>query len=109
MRKLLLITSAAALLITGHVMAGHNNPWADSTDDLLMQYHEENLEQSEDTPGEDEMLGVMVQNARGKLDMLLSGDLSIGGSNRLDGGSGSSFGGMTGSSGQGSGKGGPSR
>ncbi|MFP5509751.1 MAG: hypothetical protein ACLGIP_11350 [Alphaproteobacteria bacterium] len=33
-----------------------------------MQYHEENLAQSEDTPGEDEMLGRMVQTAHGKLE-----------------------------------------
>ncbi|MFP4251380.1 MAG: hypothetical protein ACLFRM_01945 [Guyparkeria sp.] len=32
-----------------------------------MQYHDENLEQSVDTPGEDEMLGVMEQGAYGKL------------------------------------------
>lgn len=54
--------------IASPIFAGHANPWATEDDDLLMQYHEENLAQSEDTPGEDEMLGTMVQNARGKLD-----------------------------------------
>lgn len=49
-------------------MAGHANPWTDDTSILNMQYHEENLAQSIDTPGEDEMLGVMVQTARGKLE-----------------------------------------
>lgn len=57
-----LISPAAA------AWAGHANPWATETDDLLMQYHEENLAQSEDTPGEDEMLGRMVQTAHGKLE-----------------------------------------
>ncbi|MCE5971997.1 hypothetical protein LZA78_00645 [Sinirhodobacter sp. WL0062] len=57
-----------ALLLGSAAMAGHNNPWATEDDTILSQYHEENLTQSVDTPGEDEMLGVMVQNARGKLE-----------------------------------------
>jgi len=32
-----------------------------------MQYHQENLEQSVDTPGENEMLGLMDRGAYGKL------------------------------------------
>ncbi|SEQ68825.1 hypothetical protein [Thalassovita taeanensis] len=57
----------ASVLVTSPVFAGHINPWATSEDDLLEQYHEANLEQSVDTPGEDEMLGVMNRNAVGKL------------------------------------------
>ena len=72
MRILALGASLIAMLIAGPVAAGHNNPWAAPDDDLLMQYHDENLEQSVDTPGEDEMLGVMIQNARGKLDGTLA-------------------------------------
>ncbi len=63
------ITAAVAgiALYGAPALAGHNNPWATEDDTILMQYHEENLAQSVDTPGEDEMLGIMVQNARGKL------------------------------------------
>jgi hypothetical protein len=62
-----------ALCTVTPAMAGHNNPWATDTDTILSQNHETNLLQSLDTPGEDEMLGVMVQNARGKLDGLSGG------------------------------------
>lgn len=55
------------LLTSGAAIAGHANPWATLEDELLMQNHEENLEQSENTPGEDEMLGVMDRRAYGKL------------------------------------------
>ncbi|MDP5335770.1 MAG: hypothetical protein NWT12_00645 [Paracoccaceae bacterium] len=54
-------------------MAGHNNPWATQDDTILSQNHDTNLLQSVDTPGEDEMLGVMVRSARGKLDGLSGG------------------------------------
>ncbi|MDP5347604.1 MAG: hypothetical protein NWQ32_04350 [Paracoccaceae bacterium] len=54
-------------------MAGHNNPWATQGDTILSQNHDTNLLQSVDTPGEDEMLGVMVRSARGKLDGLSGG------------------------------------
>ncbi len=57
----------------GAAFAGHANPWAGEDDVVLSQYHEENLAQSEDTPGEDEMLGVMVQKARGKLESVSDG------------------------------------
>lgn len=67
MRSTLLLTLLGTFLMTGAAHAGHANPWATPEDDLLMQYHDENLEQSEDTPGEDEMLGVMEQDAYGKL------------------------------------------
>ncbi len=78
MRSILLSTAISALLVTGAAHAGHANPWATADDDILMQNHDENLEQSVDTPGEDEMLGVMEQNARGKLDASLTS--SAGGS-----------------------------
>lgn len=62
-----LTTIAVAIAsIAAPAFAGHANPWATEDDTLLMQYHEENLAQSVDTPGEDEMLGVMVQKANGK-------------------------------------------
>ena len=50
------------------VWAGHANPWASEDDELVMQYHDDNMEQSIGTPGEDEMKGVMMGHARGKLD-----------------------------------------
>lgn len=68
MIKTKMIIASLLCLLAAPLAAGHANPWATDDDDLLMQYHEENLTQSEDTPGEDEMLGVMVQNARGKLE-----------------------------------------
>lgn len=75
MRISVLCASLVAILIAGPAAAGHNNPWATADDDLLMQYHDENLEQSVDTPGEDEMLGIMVQNASGKLDGSLTSSI----------------------------------
>ncbi|MGR3321624.1 MAG: hypothetical protein ACU0DK_06815 [Pseudooceanicola sp.] len=65
--KKTLILLALGVPLASPVIAGHANPWATEEDDLLMQYHEENLAKSIDTPGEDEMLGRMVQNATGKL------------------------------------------
>ncbi len=66
MKKLLL-----AVVVTGlaasPLVAGHANPWATDEDVLQMQFHDENLAQSEETPGEDEMRGVMVRSAHGKL------------------------------------------
>ncbi len=68
MRRTLTVAALAAFAICGAAEAGHNNPWTEDTSILLMQHHDENLAQSESTRGEDEMLGVMVQQARGKLD-----------------------------------------
>ncbi|OWY08334.1 hypothetical protein B6V74_14400 [Thioclava sp. F42-5] len=65
--------AALAALYAGASWAGHANPWATEDDVIYSQNHEENLVQSVDTPGEDEMLGVMVQSARGKLDGLSGG------------------------------------
>jgi len=83
MRPITASTLLGALLITGTAYAGHANPWATPEDDLLMQNHEENLAQSEDTPGEDEMLGVMDQHAFGKLGGSPStgGGMGVGGGN----------------------------
>ena len=67
MKKSVLLAIFAGLIALP-IFAGHANPWATEDDELLMKNHEENLAKSEDTPGEDEMLGRMVQNARGKLD-----------------------------------------
>ncbi|PFG61550.1 hypothetical protein AXZ77_0095 [Thioclava sp. ES.031] len=64
---------ALAALYAGASWAGHANPWATEDDVIYSQNHEENLEQSVDTPGEDEMLGVMVRSAHGKLDGLSGG------------------------------------
>lgn len=66
--SLLGLLALSALLLGSAAMAGHNTPWASEDDSVLSQDHEENLAQSIDTPGEDEMLGNMVQNARGKLE-----------------------------------------
>ena len=61
------VAAIAIALIGAPAFAGHNNPWATADDTILSQYHEEYLEKSVDTPGEDEMLGTMVQKANGKL------------------------------------------
>jgi len=66
--KMILIIAGMAGSIAPPLIAGHANPWATEPDVLEMQYHEHNLAQSVGTPGEDEMLGTMVQKARGKLD-----------------------------------------
>lgn len=68
-----------ALCAVTPALAGHNNPWATDGDTILSQNHEANLLQSVDTPGEDEMLGVMVQQARGKLEGLAGGQRGKGG------------------------------
>ncbi|OOY20150.1 hypothetical protein BMI86_11895 [Thioclava sp. DLFJ5-1] len=64
---------ALAALYAGASWAGHANPWATEDDVIYNQEHEDNLVQSIDTPGEDEMLGVMVRSAHGKLDGLAGG------------------------------------
>ncbi|MCI2399108.1 hypothetical protein [Aliiroseovarius subalbicans] len=66
--KNLFLSSAVVSLIASPLFAGHANPWASENDAINSQFHEINLAQSVDTPGEDEMLGNMVQTARGKLD-----------------------------------------
>ncbi|WP_322520759.1 hypothetical protein SR882_08145 [Guyparkeria halophila] len=94
MRSTLLFTLLGTVLVTGAAHAGHANPWATPEDDLLMQYHDENLEQSVDTPGEDEMLGVMEQGAYGKLGgSPTTGGLSAGtGGAGMNGGPGAGMG-----------------
>ena len=67
MPKSILLVAALSALVGHAALAGHANPWAGEDDDLDMVYHDENLEQSIDTPGEDEMRGAMVQGAFGKL------------------------------------------
>lgn len=68
MRFLAPLFPCLVLLAATPALAGHANPWATDDDDLLMQYHDDNLQQSEDTPGDDEMLGIMEQQAVGKLE-----------------------------------------
>lgn len=60
--------AVAVLVASAHpVLASHANPWAEEDDEVLSQYHDENQAVSEDTPGEDEMNGVMTRSAHGKL------------------------------------------
>jgi len=94
MKKILIISTIAAA-IAGPVFAGHANPWATDDDTILSQNHEENLAQSEDTPGEDEMLGVMVQQARGKLDTDLGPSGSDGAGRQADGSGSGAMGGRS--------------
>ena len=68
MKSFFLIGALVTTATASPVLAGHANPWTDDTSILNMQYHEENLVRSVGTPGEDEMLGTMVQTAHGKLD-----------------------------------------
>lgn len=67
MTRQLALTAVLALL-AAPALAGHANPWASEDDTILSKNHETNLAQSVGTPGEDEMRGVMEQNAHGKLD-----------------------------------------
>lgn len=62
-------TFAAGLIIVlaSQGWASHANPWASDDDDVQAQYHDANQAKSVDTPGEDEMLGVMTRSANGKL------------------------------------------
>lgn len=100
--KKLFLAAVVTSLSCSPLIAGHANPWATDEDDLDMQYHEENLAQSEDTPGEDEMLGVMVQGARGKLEGTMF-DRADGG---YSAGQGVGAGGGNGGGGSGNGNGG---
>ncbi|MDD8022124.1 MAG: hypothetical protein PHX82_03305 [Paracoccaceae bacterium] len=83
MQKLMVMT-AVVMVLGGPALAGHANPWAIEADTVLSKNHEVNLAKSEGTPGEDEMLGVMVRQARGKLDP----DLGVAGSGGAAEGSG---------------------
>ncbi|MDR9440479.1 MAG: hypothetical protein RI841_13445 [Halomonas sp.] len=106
MRFLKLLIPGLLLLAATPALAGHANPWATDDDDLLMQYHDENLQQSEDTPGEDEMLGIMEQHASGKLDAEETSGTTGGGQGHANG-SGVDSGGSGGSGGEGGNGGGP--
>ena len=101
--KKLFIAAVVTSVAGSPLIAGHANPWATDEDDLDMQYHEENLAQSEDTPGEDEMLGVMVQSARGKLEGTMLGRAGSGYSAGRGVGAGEGNGGGNGGSGNGNG------
>jgi len=67
MTKTLIVVAAlcGALAVPAH--ADHNNPWATADDVVLSKNHEANQAKSADTPGNDEMRGVMVRSAHGKL------------------------------------------
>ena len=59
----------AVIALTGSasvLAAGHANPWADDLSEVLQKNHDTNQAKSADTPGEDEMRGVMSRNAYGK-------------------------------------------
>lgn len=61
--KKLSLTAAILMFSAAPALAAHNNPWATDDDTVLAKYHEENQEESIGTPGEDEMLGRIVQSA----------------------------------------------
>lgn len=73
MRQSLLTGLVLAVALVSPAVAGHNNPWATSTDVILSKNHDDNQVQSVDTPGEDEMNGTMVQSAHGKTGGAASG------------------------------------
>lgn len=85
--KLFSALLAMIFLSAGGAWAGHANPWASEGDILQMQYHEENLAKSVGTPGEDEMRGIMVQKAHGKLDGKAGGTSVGAGTGQARGGS----------------------
>jgi hypothetical protein len=64
--------AAALMLAASPLLADHANPWATDGDTTLSRFHDSNQARSADTPGEDEMRGVMVRSARGKLDTAAS-------------------------------------
>lgn len=97
---------AALGMMSSAAMAAHANPWADPEDVVQSQYHEDNQARSIDTPGEDEMKGVMTRNAHGKLGT--AGGNAQGGQGQGSGngkGGGGNGGGGNGGGGNGGGKG----
>ncbi|WP_420395200.1 hypothetical protein [Nioella sp.] len=86
--KIIALSLSLAVLTGSQALAAHNNPWATPEDTLLAQNHDENQQASVSTPGEDEMRGVMVQNANrtggsaGQGDREQGGGGHGGGSNR---------------------------
>ncbi|EAU45619.1 hypothetical protein [Salipiger bermudensis] len=59
----------AVIALTGSastLAAGHANPWTDDLSEVREKNHDSNQAKSTDTPGEDEMRGVMSRNAHGK-------------------------------------------
>lgn len=59
----------AVIALSGSISAleaGHANPWTDDLSEVLEKNHDSNQARSADTPGEDEMRGVMTRNAHGK-------------------------------------------
>ena len=75
-----------ALTAATPLWAAHANPWMSEEDEVLMQYHDENLAQSEETEGDDEMLGTMTGTATGKLVLDAGQDDGLGLSQGYSGG-----------------------
>ena len=96
MRMITIAAAWAVSIAAGPVLAAHKNPWAGEDVDVLPQYHDANQEQSIGTPGEDEILGLTVRAALGKLD-----GSAPGGTTSASEGAGRSGTGGAGSAGQG--------
>lgn len=71
--SLLALAAAGTLGLSSMALADHNNPWATAEDTVLSKNHDANQLKSAGTPGEDEMRGVMVRSAKGKLGSTPSG------------------------------------
>ena len=85
--------------------ADHANPWATADDTVLSQFHDVNQARSADTPGEDEMNGVMERNANGKLGGASMDLAEVEGADDAEGGREGGQGGGSGEGGQGGGSG----
>ncbi|WP_137699839.1 hypothetical protein [Marimonas lutisalis] len=91
--KTLILGAVATIALAGPLMAAHANPWATDDDTVLSKEHDDNQARSIGTPGEDEMLGNMVQNVSplagsGAAGRGGEGDGSGGGSTGAGGGAG---------------------
>lgn len=67
--KTALVATGAPLILGvfgGAAQAGHANPWAGVDDVVQEQYHDTNQSRSIGTPGQDEMKGLVTQDAFGK-------------------------------------------
>jgi hypothetical protein len=86
--------------------ADHANPWATADDTVLSQFHDVNQARSADTPGEDEMNGVMERTANGKLGGASMDLAEVEGADDAERGREGGQGGGSGEGGQGGGSGG---
>lgn len=85
MKKMTVAMAVALICVAGPILAAHANPWATETDSVNSQYHDSNQARSADTPGEDEMRGVMVRAARGKLDVSVAASSAMSSQGRAAG------------------------